>query len=806
MTSAEETTPVAVADIPCSLPVPTVASDLNTSVADFLKRDVLLRSALWDGTALAQTHIDPWNIILSNTAVRNKLANYTAMRADLVIRADINGTPSHYGRLLIAYEPYLPNSGAKPLGTVRDTAHLVQLPHFQLDPTTSEPVLMTLPYINNIDWMDLTSTTGPQLGVLWLSELNALEMMSDATPTAVRYRIFGHLENVELMGATEVVLPTYIAQASEYSTGGWLSRPLSAVANAAGTLVHFPIIGIYARATEIAAGAASKLAALFGFSKPSYLIEPSKMRTTVFESFAPLVGYDYSTKLSADPKKELSINVGSVGICGQTEDELSYGFLARKWGYIGSYTWSPSTSPLTALFALAVQPALSPDAVAVGFGVNPTPLALCAAANTYWNGDIEFKIEIVASAFHKGRLRMIYDPQVAPAIPTNTNVLFSDVVDISYERSICYTIPYQQPNEWCNTNPSAGWLSASWMNSAHTDTFTNGVIKLFPDNELSSTLSTQGAYINVYIRGGENIQFAHPNNNVLSFLTPQSKVSDTPSTGGRSLCVTLGNRTVRNESFLTRTMGENNQSLRSLMKRSTRWRRIPIVSDPLEVHRVMRLPNIPLNFGDFTNAGNNDLDSGSGNANYVRNTPVSFLRTCFLGYRGNQRWKILFDNPDDIAYTDVYFQLDARVDQLWDPYPHYNTFDTTFVNPGTLQSTSQIAASILEYTGGLRYDNGFARLYPAMGEAVEFEVPDYNTVKFHTGTMNFTSTSRRDNQCAGVVAFKTKSIDDTPGTSRYATIMHSAGEDFNFFFFKFIPTVSASLGAVANTTLRVASS
>jgi hypothetical protein len=777
--------------------MPSSAPVADEGIAEFLRRDVLLYSALWS-TSFTTTHFDPWAIMLNNTAIRAKLATFAGFQADIVMKLDINGTPSHYGRLLVAYEPFLPKTGGFALGTAIDIGPCVQLPHCELDPTTSDTQYMRLPYINNSDWIDLTTALGAQLGVVWIRELNALEMMSAATPTDVRVRIFGHFENVRLFGATEATMPTFTAQGkSEYSTAGLVSKPLTAVSNLAGALVNVPFIGGMARATQIGAGVGSKLAEFFGYSKPTNLETTQRMRATVLEPYAPLIGYDYSAKLSADPKKELAISSDAVGLAS-APDDLAYSTLTKRWGYVGSYAWDTTATPTTTIFQMGLSPTYSPASVVFVTDLSNqiTPLCLASMCNTFWSGSLEIRIDIVASAFHKGRLRMVYDPQGAPAAPTVTNVLVSDVVDISVTRSVCYTIPWNQACAWARTGPSGGWEQTDLTFSTHSDGYTNGAIRLFPDNELSSTLSTQGAYVNVYIRGGDDIQFAHPTTYPMGLLTPQS--------GGEPLCVTLGTSSYPSNTKRLEYMGEDNQSLRSLMKRPSRWRQVGITSTYLVAGlRSMTLPQIPTLMNDLTSLTLTDFDNSGTPVAYewVRNVPTAFFATCFLGYRGNQRWKLIFDNPDQIGHVDGWFNMMNRTG-VADGY-FKNSQDDTAVGGSfaAFNTTSGIAAELLYTSGDRRLENGYARFFPALGDSAEIEVPDYNTVRFHVGTRPYVTYPRMDSPAAGAFAFKTNTTIAGGVILGKATLMHSAGEDFTFFFFKYVRCMKPfSTGMDASTT------
>jgi len=192
---------------------------------------------------------------------------------------------------------------------------------------------------------------------------------------------------------------------------------------------------------------------------------------------------------------------------------------------------------------------------------------------------------------------------------------------------------------------------------------------------------------------------------------------------------------------------------------------------------------------------------------FCLSTPVAFLRYSFLGWRGNQRWKVLFDNPDDISFVDATFgTISGSTGYYLNPHIIIPGA-TTYIDPGAMTTTSQIAASALGATvaEGMM-ENGFARMHPQMGDAAEFEVPDYNLVRFHVGTTTTVTTLKSDMVNRGCFLFRTRSVPSGTGltdgvVSSYATILHSAGEDFNLFFFTYArPFYLPSTGMTANVT------
>ena len=163
------------------------------------------------------------------------------------------------------------------------------------------------------------------------------------------------MTDVELMGTTNKLA----LQADEYGNGA-ISKPATAVANLASMLTRVPVIGRFARATEIGASAVSRVAALFGYTNPPNIenVQPFYQMSAPQLATAEIsVPYQ---KLALDPKTELSIDPQPFGLPG--EDELALSYLKKKESFFGSTSWSTSDAATTQLFNCRISPVLR-DAV-----------------------------------------------------------------------------------------------------------------------------------------------------------------------------------------------------------------------------------------------------------------------------------------------------------------------------------------------------------------------------------------------------------------------------------------------------------
>jgi hypothetical protein len=259
-----------------------------------------------------------------------------------------------------------------------------------------------------------------------------------------------------------------------------------------------PVIGPYARATALAASAASAIASLFGFSKPLELERTIIVPKTTHD-MATSAGKDDCHKLSLDPKQELTIDPRAFGL--SNKDEMEIANIASTESYTSTFTWtSGNSSPAgTILWNTIVDPgdftlytATSPDINRITM----TASCFAVAPFQYWRGSIKYRFQVVCSALHKGRLRIVYDPEIEVTtndptrITPEYNLGYQTVVDISETKDFEITVGWGQGSSY---RQSAFYEGISPLDSitpinynSSTNTFGNGVLGVYVMNELQT--------------------------------------------------------------------------------------------------------------------------------------------------------------------------------------------------------------------------------------------------------------------------------------------------------------------------------
>jgi hypothetical protein len=431
--------------------------------------------------------IDPWVAFLKHPSIRPKIQNFRLIRGTLKLRFVTSGNPFYFGRDMICYEPFHRAAPSIASGITYSRQRLQfgnpwsgsQLPHVTIDPSTSCTCEIDLPFVWYYDWLDLNdldamtieptpvqSTKRPPLGILAPVRLAAFGTVGSAPPAQMPlvsvYAWFG--DDVKL------AMPTsYVAQAGSDEYGqGIVSKPASTVARIAGRLTDIPVIGRFARATEIGARAVSSIASLFGFSTPVNLAPHNPMMNQPYHNMSVTSRDVTVQKITFDPKQEVTIDGTAVGL--GPEDDMRIMAVAGREGLLTILDWELGDASGETLGQVPVDPTtrnVIPQGLEQYFVV--TPVGFICTLFQLWRGPLTFKFVFVCSAYHRGRIKIAWEPdEDAPSPDINTsNLIYTRVVDIAEVKELEYTVGWGQAAQYLSTEgakTSNGYLKLSVLN------------------------------------------------------------------------------------------------------------------------------------------------------------------------------------------------------------------------------------------------------------------------------------------------------------------------------------------------------
>lgn len=647
----------------------TVDATSGSDIADFFARPVRIDSRTWLESAtvgVLGSSINPWSLWATNTFVKKKLDNYAFFRGNLHVKVVINASPFYYGMTKMIY---LPRHTDKTTTAVVDLGNRWLIPYSQrplidINPQSGEAGEMVLPFIYTKNFLDNTTATEyANMGVLDYIIYSILRSANGVTGTGVSITTYAWATEVVLSGPTVAFAAQseeFTMQSDEYGDG-CVSRPASQVAEAASYFEQIPIIGPFAVATRIGAGAISAIARLFGFTNVPVIADTVPQRPEAFPKLASSeIGFPVE-KLTLDPKNELSVDPRVIGMPDGT-DEMMISSIAMRESYLTSAEWSTGDAVDTVLFWSRVNPKLyDNDNGTLISGqqlLYMTPMCFMANIFNHWRGDIIFKFKVVCSKYHKGRLRLSFDPskftgQDLSTVVQSTNVVRTAIIDIGETNEVEFTIPYQQALQFLVNRPSLAAADKGWAANTAFGTYPanpdydNGAISLRVLNVLTAPVASSDVNILIFVRAGSNIEFANPTpidpDNTLSPFTPQSEVY---SERAVEMSLDMGTTRKHPENQYTVYFGENIRSLRQLMRRyelhSTKQYSIPLNAAPTNRYLTNIFYPPPTSPGYITTGTEQALKIvGSEEVtgyNYCMYTMAAYVSNAFLAYRGSYHW------------------------------------------------------------------------------------------------------------------------------------------------------------------------
>lgn len=786
-------------------PTVEVSNFSDADLADFLSRPVTVSTISWTAASSLDVTLKPWTLYLTNAVIKKKLDNFSNLRCNLRMKFMINGTPFHQGRVLVSYTPLTCQHTFSAASAPFDqNIHLSQRQRIFLDPTTSQGGVLKLPFFWKNAYFDVVGsrdTAYDDVGTTRLVEISPL----DSVGTTVE-----PLTITVQMWAEDVCLcvPTALNAQAKKGRGKPLSvrarsneqeeenfKPshvASAVAQAAGAFQNIPVIGPFAKATEMAATGVGDFLSLFGLSKPVQIDDVNAMRPLAYENMATSRGKDHVEKLTFDPKYELTIDPRTVGL--PPVDEMTFKRFIAQESYIGKFTWSIADAADTTLYEFQCIPNASMTGSSTGIGpgtcfqLHLSSLAYLANLYQYWKGTLKFRFMIVASNFHRGRLAFTYDPCVNQAGSATTYpVKYTEIVDLASGRDFEIEIGWTQQRAYKQVDPNP-LVIHSGTSVGYLNDYSNGILSVKVFNVLTAPNATD-VEIAVFVSGGDDMKFIAPVQiPQWSVWAPQADTSRGPKMDMHECSENDPNEarvlslveTSASEGEALIFSGEHNESLRELLKRYTFFssRRIFDGGSSSVGDSIIWWYQLP-SYGGFYGYDPECAYQHPGQAG--GNHPFSmtgmhyfhYFVMCYAAYRGSTRFKLSVDGAPHIC------ENTATREGI--------PTGTNEVQKITWQALVGAADSDIRYQYAQRYttaSRGVALTQTSLQPILGFESPFYSPYRFQEATTNAlsdnSSPARRNS-----IAVRGTIYDVGSGAIELNTmeVWFSCGEDMTFFNF-----------------------
>lgn len=652
-------------------PISDVGEYHDVELNNFMNRPIRIATiTMAYGTAVNGV-FNPWSLFFNDTRVKNRLAYYNLLKCNLCLKFVVNGNAFQYGQYLFDYLPVrtftLEGALLQDNMSFTDTTSVIypnaqtHRKYIKVRPLDSQGACMDLPFFWPNNWLSVPREEWSGLGEIRYRAMNPVLHANNSTATDPPIiTVFAWATDVKISVPTGAPPATLAPQAGE-ETVGKISGPISALSKFAGSMASVPIIGPYARATQMVGSGLGAMARLFGYSRPPIETPTVSMKPDYTGNIAATDRPEYINKLTVDSSQEVTVDPSVSGI--NFGDELLISKIAQRETYVTQFTWDYSQAADTGLFHIRVSPLL--HALLPSFpttrAVYPTAIEYASLPFQYWRGSMKFRFEVVCSRFHKGRLRVMFDPTVIPTV-TNFNQNYQHILDLDASTDLTVEVNWTQPTK----AQDVGAISLSTVKYGSTfvapsATEDNGGLYLYVLNTLSVpnqglTAANSLIYINVYVTAGDDFELCVPYENNLSALSVTQPFFSSageefvPSAGEEGPMMDMF---VIGEKAVTRSQdldiwGEKYVSFRTLIKRYVDY--LSFTFQPTTVNRIYNYfvlnRHMPVFAGNNVN-GINSIANLIGSPgpfpgnNYKLNL-LSYLLSAYSGCRGSFRYKYLF--------------------------------------------------------------------------------------------------------------------------------------------------------------------
>jgi len=767
--------------------VSAVDQSANVDLAKFLSRPVRIAGFTWNESDAVgtTTSIRPWHLFFNDTRIKYKLNNFSFMQCKLKIKVMINASPFYYGAMIGSY---LPNPGLTPSTIVNDSGTrwfipLSQRPHMWIYPQDSKGDEMTLPFVYQKNFLNIQEADDlTDMGELKFVNYTTLRSANGATGVGVSVQVYAWAEDIKLSGAS-----VGLAMQSDEYGNGVISAPASAIASGARWFENIPVIGKFATATRIGASAVSAIASLFGFTNVPVISDTQPYRPSAFPQLASSdVAYP-TEKLTFDPKNELTVDPSILGL--PSTDELVISHLAQKESYLCTATWTNVNAVDDILFTARVNPSLYDNDGGTQQKVYQVPMCWLTQLFKGWRSDIIFRFKFITTPYHKGRVRITYDPsgyagQNIVSDATSQTVCQTQIVDLGEESDVEIRIPYQQATAFMQSRDDLRASEIGWSTSAsptfpYDSIFDNGTIMIRVQTKLTAPVITTTVPVLVFVRAAENFEMANPTDlkpkagsPYYSYLVPQADVYGVPKN------MTAGDisRPIPNRYLIN--YGECIKSLRQVLRRQTLSSCDVFLTGTSDYnYGRKRFTRWPPYYGFDANGYHTAVTIVSGEFdvgfNFVKMTPYNWIAPAFLCQRGSMQWTF---NP---------------INTLLEHFRVYR--DTTQSSVvgwraiGYAKSTRSQASKDLidELVGGA---SGQALVSQRTCAGISVQLPNYTRFRFQTtNPLNTTNPSNKDG--SDIDAYCYDFVSTGNNEPQIVEAYEGIGTDFGLYYFINVPTL-----------------
>lgn len=622
-------------------------------IKSFLAKPIRLYSNSFSSadTVSSFPAIFPMETFINTPLIGRKLEGFLGIRATVVLRLVVNGNRFQQGRYMLTWVPFGGEANTTKrlafynahISTLRQRS---QLHRVEVDINCDTEAVLVIPFSSALNWFPIKAYSGTNAGPLGAITLFPyVNLASAGGSTVANFTLYGHLEDVELFGATvpqmgkrsvtRVVKRNASEMEAKSANIGPVESVMSTMTNVSNALSTVPMFTPFAKPASWVFEALTGVAASFGWSKPTNLAPAHRMIINSAPYMGSVNNDDYSLPMTLDVKNY--VEPVSLGLVPQ--DELDFTSIVSIPSYFVTIPWDNTQTAGTLLHRSTVYPGAS--VLTTGGVTHHTPLSFVASFFNFWRGSYHYKIKIVKTEFHSGRISINFNPTNTTGTTTtgsfaNAPYLAREVFDIRECNEINIVVPYCAASPYLNTG----------FGIARSGQTATGDFEIWVEDPLvaPATVSSTISFI-VEVSGGTDMEFAYPN------ITAQTPTYDVvPQMGDRvrnDCAVDSANLALSTHiddiEASSKCIGERIRSFRSLLRAYSAV--VPRVAETAAKFWTIESFNVPVTTTTTPSPYVSDL--------------FGTLHGVFLYSRGGVRW-LLIDQDAATAPTQTGVVLVTR--------------------------------------------------------------------------------------------------------------------------------------------------
>lgn len=543
-------------------------------VSEILRKPIPFYNGDWT-TSQSQGHIIKQWDLPGDTLLGphyNQTATFVFWRGHPTLRFQINGTKFHSGRLIAAFIPAFQFTQYD--DKLYNLDSLLSLPHVILDAGFSNSGVINLPFVHmNTYFNTVQGSRGWQsLGRLILAVFNRLGSASTSSQN-IGVTAWVSYDNCELHQpcyAHTVNLPK--------------AKQTQPQAQAA---VEGLVKSVLPMITDMVAPGMGSLGSVMGGAsdcdKPTDPVEISRWVPNAVTSLSLGTGIDKSSRLSLQTG---TYTIGDADLISTTQDDMNLLMISKIPTRLCTLQWSSTTDTGTRIVKIPTCPNLYNtrtfnDKVDPKVEIHvPTLLAYNSRSFKYWRGGLRYKIQLIASQMHSGRIMIAFGPGMTDMQFDGATYINTYVIDLQERHEVEFEVPFLAERPWNRCDRMRKLDSTGTTEVEHDNYENTGYLFIYVLNRLSRPDSVSAAIdINVLVSAADDFELAVPAD-FSCFQGIGDVVDITPGAVAQALVgqKDVTNRTDEGVVSLTKgggklgaaavsTMSENAMNLKTLLRR-----------------------------------------------------------------------------------------------------------------------------------------------------------------------------------------------------------------------------------------------